>query len=179
MRSPDLTQPRTQASPAEGAGEAPSRLRHVSFGGTAAVVTSMGVIAGLGTAHVQKTAVVCSLVIIALADNLTDSLGVHVYQESERLPGREAFRATVANFVTRLLATLSFVALVILLQPFTAIVASIAWGMLLLSALSYGLALERGISPLAEIWKHCGVAVVVILITLAIGAWIPRLIGSS
>src|SRR5512140_2034663 len=78
------------------------RLRRISFGGTAAIVTSMAVIVGLHASAAQKSTIVGSLLIIALADNLTDSLGVHVYQESERLAEREAFRTTVANFTTRL-----------------------------------------------------------------------------
>ncbi len=153
------------------------RLRRVSFGGTAAIVTSMGVIVGLNAATAQKTAIVGSLCIIALADNLTDSLGVHVYQESERLAEREAFRTTVANFATRLLVSLSFIAEVLLLPTPAAILVSIGWGLLLLAGLSYLLAKARSVNPVAEICKHCAIAVAVIALSEAVGAWIPRLLS--
>lgn len=104
---------------------------------------------------------------------------MHVHQQSERRAEREAFQATVASFVTRSSLSLSFVALVVLLEPRAAVVASVAWGMPLLAALSYRLARERAASPLAEIGKHCSVAMVVILVTLVIGAMIPRWLGSA
>ena len=88
-------------------------LRRVSFGGPAAIVASVALIVGLDAAATDRTAIVGSLLILALADNLTDALGVHIYQESERLASPEAFRTTIANFLTRLLVSLSFVALVL------------------------------------------------------------------
>ncbi|HUL46659.1 MAG TPA: hypothetical protein VLV25_06145 [Steroidobacteraceae bacterium] len=90
-----------------------SRLQHISFGGPAAIVTSTGVIVGLRTATMGKAAIAGGLLILALADNLTDSLGLHIYQESVKPPPREAFLTTVANFVTRLLLASSFVALAV------------------------------------------------------------------
>src|SRR5690348_9759853 len=63
----------------------------ISFGGTAAIVTSMALITGLAAANASKGSVVSALLIAAIADNLTDSLSVHVYQESEGLEQRDAF----------------------------------------------------------------------------------------
>ena len=129
---------------------------------------------------VQRAAIIGSLLIVALADNLTDSLGVHVYQESERLAENEAFRTTVANFATRLLVSLSFVAIVVLIPTAVgAIITSLAWGLLLLAGLSHQLAKARGVTPLSEICKHCAVATIVIALSAAIGTWIPRWLGAS
>lgn len=154
-------------------------LRRISYGGTAAIVTSMAVIVGLNTAIPQKSAIVASLLIIALADNLTDSLGVHVYQEAERLAEQEAFRTTVMNFATRLLVSLSFVGIVVLVPWSAAIPASVAWGLTMLAALSYSLARARSVNPIAEIFKHCAVACVVVGISAAIGTWVPRWLIAS
>lgn len=55
-----------------------SDLRRLSFGGPAAIVTSMALIVGLGAATAGKAAIVGSLLVIGLADNLTDSLSVHL-----------------------------------------------------------------------------------------------------
>lgn len=166
-------------TPAESAPPRPFRtLRRISFGATAAIVTSTGLIVGLTTATTSRVTIAESLLIIALADNLTDSLGVHVYQESERLAQREALRTTVANFGARLLVSLTFLAVVVLLPARAAIVASILWGLLLLSTLSYLLARARAVSPLGEILKHCGVAVLVIALSAAIGHWIPAVLAT-
>lgn len=40
---------------------------------------------------------------------MTDSLSIHIYREAEKAQGRAAFRATLTNFVTRVLAAFSFV----------------------------------------------------------------------
>jgi hypothetical protein len=91
----------------------PPRPNRYSYGSTAAIVTSVGLIVGFGAASVAKAAVLSGLLIIALADNLTDALSIHIYQESEGLEGHAAFRATVTNFVARLIVALSFVAVVV------------------------------------------------------------------
>ena len=85
----------------------------VSFGATAAIVTSMGLIIGFGAAGIARPTIIAGLLVVGLADNLTDSLSIHIYQEAERLEPRAAFRATLGNFATRLLISLSFVVLVL------------------------------------------------------------------
>ena len=147
-------------------------LRKVSFGGTAALVTSMGLIVGLEATNAPEATLVGSLLIVALADNLTDALGVHIYQEAERLPQREALRTTVANFVARLCTALTFV-LIVLAVPSLAVPLSLAWGVTLLGGLSYLIAKRRGVSPVSEIAKHLTAAFLVILASRLIGAWIP------
>ena len=130
-------------------------------------------VVGLGEATVDRATIVGSLLILALADNLTDALGVHIYQESERLPERDAFRTTVANFLTRLLLSGSFVVLVLVTRPPYTQPLSVAWGFVLLAALSYRIARVRGVHPLTEIAKHCAVALAVIASSAAIGRWVP------
>jgi len=155
------------------------RLQHVSFGGPAAIVTSTGLIVGLHTVTPQKTAIIGTLLLVALADNLTDSLGVHIYQESERLAEREAFRTTVANFVTRLVLALSFVGLVLFVPNAALVYVTVAWGFTLLAGLSYLLAKARAVSPLSEICKHCAVALAVVALSKAIGIGIHLWVGQT
>ncbi len=154
-------------------------LRKLSFGSPAAMVTSMGLIVGLDAATAVKSTIVTSLLIIGIADNLTDSLSVHIYQESEGLPERGAFRTTVANFFARFLVSTSFIGILLLLPVSTAIPVSLIWGFGLLSVLSYFLARTRGVGTVPEILKHCAVAFVVIAISRAIGAWLPAMFGTS
>ncbi len=154
-----------------------SKLRRVSFGATAAIVTSVGLIAGLNAASAARSAVVGSLMIVALADNLTDSLGVHVYQESERLAQRDALRTTLTNFAARFLVSLSFVACVLLLPTPVCVYVSAVWGLGLLSGLSYLLARQRNVSPIKETFKHCTLALVVL--SALVGIWIPAWIGAG
>lgn len=149
-------------------------LRKISFGGTAAVVTSMGLIVGSAATSAPEATLVGSLLIVALADNLTDALGVHIYQEAERMPQREALRTTAANFVARLCTALTFV-LIVLAAPSLAVPLSLGWGVVLLGGLSYLIARRRGVSPVSEIAKHLGTAAVVIAASKLIGAWVDSI----
>ena len=153
-------------------------LRKLSFGGPAAIVTGMALIVGLGAATIAKSAVITGLLIIGIADNLTDSLSVHIYQESEKLAERDAFRTTVANFFTRVFVCITFIVILLLLPASRAILVSLIWGFALLSVLSYFLARTRGVSAVSEILKHCALALAVIAISRAIGTWLPVMIGS-
>lgn len=146
--------------------------RHYSFGGTAAIVTSVGLIVGFGAAAVSRATIVNGLLIIALADNISDSLSIHIYQESENLEARAAFRATLTNFIARLLVSMSFVAIVLLLPPWIVTVASLAWGVLLLGALTLGVARLRNVSPWREVLKHIVVALAVVAVSRVLGGWI-------
>jgi vacuolar iron transporter family protein len=154
-------------------------LRGISFGSPAAIVTSMALIVGLDAATLSKAAVVGALLIIGVADNLTDSLSVHIYQEAERLAERQAFKTTVRNFAARLIVSISFACVFFLFPPSAAIYASVLWGYFLLSGLSYLLAKARGAPPVPEIWKHDGVALAVILIAKVIGLLVRIAIGPA
>ena len=154
-------------------------LRRVSFGSTAAIVTSMALIVGLDAATATKAAVVGSLLIIGLADNLTDSLSVHIYQEAERMAEREAFQTTVSNFIARLIVSVSFVFLFVLLPTSVAIYVCVIWGFSLLSWLSYLLARARRVRALSEICKHAAVAIVVVVVSKAIGLFVRTIMGSG
>jgi VIT1/CCC1 family predicted Fe2+/Mn2+ transporter len=147
----------------------PSRI---SFGGTAGIVTSMALIAGLDAARTGRTSIVSALLIAAVADNLTDSLSVHMYQESERLEQKEAFIGTLSNFVTRLFLCLSFVLIVALLPGHMAAMWGLAWGTSLLVVLTCMLARYRGVNAMSEVAKHLAVALAIILVSQRMGHWI-------
>jgi VIT1/CCC1 family predicted Fe2+/Mn2+ transporter len=144
-------------------------IRNFSFGGSAAVVTSASLIIGLDAASASRATIVGGLLIVAIADNLTDSLSMHMYQESERLDARKAFRATLINFATRLSLSLSFVLLVLLLPLRMALIASSIWGLLLLAGLTYLVARDRGQPVIPELLKHITAALAVLVVSKAIG----------
>ena len=149
----------------------------ISFGGTAAIVTSMGLIFGLDAATGSRQAIVSALLIVAIADNLSDSLSVHIYQEAERLEARKAFLATGANFVTRLLVASSFVVIAIGVPRDLLPLAAAAWGLLLLALLTYRIAHARGANIRKEIGKHIVIALIVLGISRWLGSWLAGASG--
>ncbi|MGB7542775.1 MAG: hypothetical protein WBM28_12265 [Burkholderiales bacterium] len=132
----------------------------------------MSLIVGFDAATATKATMLAGLLIVAVADNLTDSLSIHVYQESERLEARKAFHATVTNFIVRLCLSLSFVGLVLMLPPATAVNVSVAWGVLLLVALTCLVARDRKLKVLPEVLKHLSAAAAVMLASMTIGHFI-------
>lgn len=144
-------------------------LRWISFGSPAAIVTSMALVVGLDAATASRASVLASLLIIGIADNLSDSLSVHIYQESERMARPQAFRTTVANYAARLTVAGSFFLIFLVLPTTAAIYVCVVWGFLLLSLLSYLLGKARGLGVWPEILKHTALAGVVILLSNGIG----------
>lgn len=145
------------------------RLPAVSYGATSAIVTSTGLIVGFAAADVPRRTLVAALLIVGLADNITDSLSIHIYQESERLEERAAFRATLGNFATRAAITLSFVALTLWLSGVAIVVTATVWGVMLLSVLTWLVAVQRQTNPRMEIARHLAVAAAVIVVSRLIG----------
>lgn len=153
------------------------KTSRISYGGSAAIVTSMALVSGLDAAGATKSVAVSALLVAALADNLTDSLSIHIFQESEQLEQKEAFAGTVTNFVTRLLVCLSFALLVAFLPISIAVESIIVWGMSLLAALTFLVARERKVGVLLEVTKHLLVAAAVIIVSKAIGHGISMALG--
>jgi VIT1/CCC1 family predicted Fe2+/Mn2+ transporter len=149
-----------------------AKLTKMSYGGTAAIVTGMGLVVAFDAGTTSKATLISSLLVVAIADNLADSLAIHVYQESENLDARKAFRSTVANYVTRLVVAGSFVILALVMPAPSLVPVVLGWGMALLCALTYFVARARGAAPWLEVLKHLAVAIVVIVVSRGIGAWI-------
>ncbi len=148
------------------------RLTTISFGAVSAIVTSIGLIIGFGAAGITKPTIIAGLLVVGLADNLTDSLSIHIYQESEWLEQRTAFRATLGNFATRLIISLSFILLILAFSSVNAVLASLAWGIVLLASLTWLVARNRKANVTAELFKHLTVAAVVIAASYATGTLI-------
>ncbi len=106
---------------------------------------------------------------IALADNISDSLGIHLYKESEGCGERLSRQATILNFLARLLISLSFVAIVLALPVSQSILIGVIWGLLLLTFLSYLITRSNHENSMSEIAKHVLVAVIVILLSRYVG----------
>jgi len=151
--------------------------REIAFGSSSAIVTSLGLVVGFGAAAVSRAALVSGLLIIGLADNISDSLSIHIYQESENREVFAATKATLTNFLARLIIAITFVGLVLLSPPSIVVAISVAWGVLLLGALTYGVARIRRVNPWPEMIKHLIVALIVIGVSRELGGWIASHVG--
>ncbi len=138
-------------------------INKISLGATSAIVTSMGLIAGLTHGDNAKTAIIGGLLVVGIADNISDSLGIHIYKESEGVNKQEIKSSTLGNFIVRLIITLLFVTVVLLFPPHIAYIVSSVLGMVLLSAMSYLIARIKMTHPLREVVNHLAIALIVII----------------
>jgi vacuolar iron transporter family protein len=156
-----------------------SHLTKYSFGATSAIITCLAFIIGLSQSPNPRMSIVGSLLVIAIADNISDSLGIHIYQESDLKQQRVVRVSTIMNFFTRFGVILVFIAFVVILPVVIAIWASIAWGLALLTFLSYSIAREQKGNPYTAILIHVGVAVIVILASSVLSSWLMDVFSTA
>ena len=140
-----------------------------SFGSTSAIITNLALMAGLHSEPNAKVSIIGGILVIALADNIADSFGIHIYQESEKIETREVWTSTILNFLARFIVSLSFIALIWILPLNTAIILSMIWGLLLLAAVSYMVAQNEAVNPYSSILTHLLIAVGVIILSNLVG----------
>ncbi len=147
-----------------------------SFGLTSGIITTLGVIVGLHSSTHSGTLVIGGILVIAVADALSDAMGIHIAEESSgHHSEREIWEATAATFLSKFVFALTFVIPIVLLPLSTAIIVSVAWGLLLITVLSLFLARMQAVRPTSTIVEHLAIAVVVIAATHYIGDWVNTL----
>lgn len=147
-----------------------------SFGLTSGVITTLGLMIGLHSGTQSTMVVVGGIVTIAVADALSDALGIHIAEESKGThTPREIWLTTVAAFLAKFCMALSFLAPILLFDLGTAIIAGIAWGLLVISWLSYRMARAQGVAPWKVIGEHVGITVLVIVLSHFVGVAVARI----
>jgi vacuolar iron transporter family protein len=145
----------------------------LSFGLTSGVITTLGLMMGLHSGTHSRTVVIGGIVTIAVADALSDALGIHIAEESKNHGNvSEIWESTIATFVAKFLIATTFVAPVLWLPLEDAMIVSVVWGLSLLGVLSYFLARAQKIPAWKVIAEHLVIAVSVIVSTHYLGDWI-------
>ena len=150
-----------------------------SLGATSAIITSLALIAGMTHGDNNRLNLIAGLLIIAVADNITDSLSIHILKEAEGVTRRQVLASTIGNFSSRLILTLSFVLIVMCFPSYPALVISIAWGTILLIVLSYSISIKRNTHPYREIAWHLLIALLVIACSRVLGDLIVKNITAA
>jgi VIT1/CCC1 family predicted Fe2+/Mn2+ transporter len=152
----------------------------ISFGLTSGVITTLGLMVGLHSGTHSVLAVVGGILTIAVADAMSDALGMHVSLEAQNVYStRHVWQSTLATFVTKFLMALTFVVPVLLLELGMAIAVSIVWGLVVVALLSYRMARVQGVAPWTVIGEHLLIAVVVIAVTHFVGDLAAEWVGAG
>jgi len=150
-------------------------LSKFSFGITSAIVTSLALMLGLDTLNNARSSIIGALLIIAVADNISDSLGIHVYKESlTQGSTSDLWVFTITNFVTRLGVMVLFIILVVTLPLNIAAGISVMFGLTLLSVMSYYIGIQQKINPAKSVAEHLAIAILVIIASHFLGQLISN-----
>lgn len=145
----------------------------LSFGLTSGVITTLGLMVGLHSGSHSRAIVIGGILTIAIADAMSDALGIHVSEESKNSgPTGQIWEATLATFVAKFVIALTFLIPVWVWPLDQAIVASAIWGLLLLAGLSFFVARAQGVAPWKVIGEHMLIGLSVIAITHSVGDWV-------
>ncbi|MFH1393435.1 MAG: hypothetical protein ABII71_02570 [Candidatus Micrarchaeota archaeon] len=151
----------------------PSIKTGFSFGLTSAIITTLGLMVGLNAGTHSPLAVIGGVITIAIADALSDSLGIHVSTEAQnKYSQAEVWEATASTFATKFVFGLSFVIPLMLFELQEAMVVAIIWGLALLAAFSYVIAKEQKVTAWHVVAEHLAIAIVVIVLGNFVGEWV-------
>lgn len=144
-----------------------------SFGLTSAVITTLGLMVGLNSGTHSRIAVLGGILTIAIADAFSDSLGIHISEESEgKHTPKQIWQSTLSTFLTKLGFTLTFIIPVLIFELSLAVAISIVWGLSVLGILSFRVAKAGKRRAIVVISEHLAIALVVIIITNFLGSWV-------
>ena len=148
------------------------------FGATSGVITTLGLITGLRAGTHSITAVLGGIFVIAVADAMSDALGIHLAEEANpNATTTHIWTATISTFFNKFIFALSFAVPLLLLPLDQAVIASLAWGILVIVVLSYFLARAQDAAPLLIIAEHVGIAAIVVILSHMIGVWVGNTFG--
>ena len=150
-----------------------SWITGLSFGLTSGVITTLGLMVGLNSGTHSRPIVIGGILTIAIADAMSDALGIHVAEESKNSsPASQIWEATVATFLAKFVIALTFAVPVLVTPLDQAILISVIWGLFLLAGLSFFIARAQGIAPWKVIGEHLVIALCVVALTHAVGDWV-------
>ena len=82
-----------------------------SFGLTSGIITTVGLMVGLHSGTHSKLVILGGILTIAVADSMSDALGIHISEESEnKHTQKEIWMATLSTFLCKFLIALTFIA---------------------------------------------------------------------
>jgi len=148
-----------------------------NFGLTSGVITTLGLMTGLYSGTNSKMVVLSGILIIAVADSLSDALGIHISEEA-RIGNnhKDVWTSTISTFLFKLIFALTFAIPFLFLAIKSAIIVCFVWGAFLITAISIKLAKRQKLKPYFTTLEHLGIAVLVVVCTYFIGKWIGGLV---
>jgi VIT1/CCC1 family predicted Fe2+/Mn2+ transporter len=145
----------------------------LGFGATSGIITTLGLIVGLETLTNSIPTALAGIYIIAFADGLSDALGIHLSQESnKKIKSNEVWASTIYTLIFKILIALSFTIPLVLYPSIMGVIICILWGYLLLGLLSLIIAKRKEEKPYGIILEHWVIMTFILIVTYLIGTYV-------
>ena len=140
------------------------------------MITTTGLMVGLYAGTESVVAVVGGVMVIAVADAMSDALGIHVAQEADPSSTvTHIWAATFATLITKFLVAASFILPLVWLPLRAGVLVALLWGLVVMTVLSILLARSRGVRALPIVAEHLVVGLLVVVLAHVTGRWINGL----
>lgn len=144
-----------------------------NFGLNSGVITTLGLMIGLNSSTNSSLVIIGGILTIAIADSLSDSLGIHISEESENKHSKkEIWESTFSTFFSKFIITSLFIIPILFLELRYAIIFNIFFGFSVLLFSSFNLAKNQNTKTWIVIVEHFIIAVIVIILAHYVGSWI-------
>ncbi len=128
---------------------------------------------GLNSGTHSKAVVLGRILSIAIADSLSNAMGIHLSEESKNTGSTvHVWESTIATFIAKFVIALSFIVPILVAPLPIAILASVLWGLSLIAVLSFFLARTQGIASWTMIAEHLFIVLCVVMLSYYVGNWI-------
>ncbi|MCX8163495.1 MAG: hypothetical protein N3D10_02980 [Candidatus Micrarchaeota archaeon] len=144
----------------------------IGFGLISGTLTTLGLIVGIYFSTKSTLAIIGGIISIAIADAFSDSLAIHISEESKSSSSKHVFLSTVFTFISKFLVGLIYLPAFLIFHPDLALLIDIFLGSFLIIFYSYLIAKQNNSSPLYTIGEHLFIAFLVICLTYFLGVFI-------
>ena len=152
------------------------------FGLTSGIITTLGLMVGLhSSTHGTnaKLIIMGGILTIALADSLSEAIGIHVSQKAENIASKqEVWESTFFTLLCKFIFSSIFIIPVLFLRLKTAIIINVMIGFYLIFVTSIAIARERNETPWKVVTEHLALFTFVIILTNYVGQWIHIVFGT-
>lgn len=133
---------------------------------------------GLYSSTQSQYIVIGGILTIAIADSMSDAMGMHFSQESEHhLTHGDVWKATYFTLLAKFIFSIIFIFPILVLPLGSAILISVLIGAYLIFVSSLMLARDRGDNPWIVIGSHLTITFTVIVIADLVGTIISNVCG--
>lgn len=150
----------------------------ITFGLASGVLTTLGMIIGINAATSSRTAIIASILTIAISDSLSDALGMYLSEESRLDEQKQSVKIiSLFTFLGRFFFSAIFLIPFIFLPIVSAVKISVVFGVLLIAIASIIIARRRKEPIIKTTLMYIFWVIIVITLSYFIGTTVNSLIS--